>query len=517
MPDRELIISPDWFRAVIFDLDGVVTRTADVHAAAWKRLFDAYLGGRLARPGEDSSPFDIERDYRCYVDGRPRYEGVIHFLSARHLDLPMGEPDDPPGRDTVCGLGNRKDRIFRELVEKQGVEVYGCAVALIRKLRRVGIRTAVVSASKNCRLILDRAGLSDLFDARVDGIEAERLGLSGKPEPDTFLEAARRLRAQPERAVVLEDAIAGVEAASRGHFGLVIGVDRDGQRSALSAQGAALVLADLCGIDVEESVEIKPRLLTDLTWVSSRLAGRRPALFLDYDGTLTPIVERPEDALLSPDTRRTLRDAARVMPVALVSGRDLADVRKLVGIPEIIYAGSHGLDIEGPGLRLELPQGVDAPGDLEKSAEDLAKLLAPIPGARLERKRFAVAVHYRQVADEDLGRVESVVDLVQARFSGLRKTGGKKVFELRPDIDWDKGRAIRWLLSRLGLDSPDVLPIYIGDDLTDEDAFEALRGRGTAILVSEQPQPSAASYRLNDTDQVAALLRHLVETEAGDG
>jgi trehalose 6-phosphate phosphatase len=154
---------------------------------------------------------------------------------------------------------------------------------------------------------------------------------------------------------------------------------------------------------------------------------------------------------------------------------------------------------------------------LDEAEAELVKLLRPVRKARLERKRFAIAVHYRQVAEEDAERVDSAVDVVQARFSHLRKTGGKRVFELRPDIEWDKGRAICWLLSQLGLGIPDVLPIYIGDDLTDEDAFRALRGRGIGILVSEHPQRSAAAYRLNDTDEVAALLRHLIDSEAGDG
>lgn len=515
MLDPELTLSRERLDAVIFDLDGVVTRTADVHAAAWKGLFDTFLSERQAQPSEDLSPFDRDRDYRRYVDGRPRYQGVKHFLAARHIELPMGKPDDPPGQETVCGLGNLKNRLFRAILEEKGVEVYGCAVALVRRLRRAGFRTAVVSASKNCALILERAGLNDLFDARVDGIEAERLDLDGKPDPDTFLEAAHRLGVEPGRTAVLEDAIAGVTAGSRGHFGLVIGVDRDGQTQALSEAGADRVFRDLCQIEVEgvAAEEPSPPLLANPTRVSSRLEDKRPALFLDYDGTLTPIVERPEDARLSEDMRRTLRDAARTMPVAVISGRDLEDVRTLVGIPEIVYAGSHGFDIRGPDLRLELPEGVDALDDLDRAAEALAERLDAIPGARLERKRFAIAVHFRQVMERDVERVEAAVEAVHGRFEQLRRTGGKKVFELRPDIDWDKGRAVRWLLAELGLDSPDVLPIYIGDDLTDEDAFEALRGRGVGILVAERPQLSAADYRLNDTDQVAALLRHLVDTE----
>ncbi len=520
MTDPDLTISPDRLDAVIFDLDGVVTRTAEVHAAAWKRLFDSYLSERTAGEGEDTSPFDVERDYRRYVDGRPRYQGVRHFLSSRRIELPMGEPEDSPESETICGLGNRKNRVFREFIREQGVEVYGCAVALIHQLRAAGIKTAVVSASKNCGLILEEAGIGDLFDAQVDGIEAERLDLDGKPDPDTFLEAARRLGVEPERAAVIEDAIAGVTAARRGRFALVIGVDRGGQREALSEHGADLVFEDLCRIAVEggdTDTGHSPELLTDWSRISNRLEDRRPALFLDFDGTLTPIAERPENARLSDEMLRTLSAAAQVMPVAVVSGRDLADVRRLVRLPEIIYVGSHGCDIQGPNLRLELPEGVDALDDLDRAAEDLAERIAPIPGARLERKRFAIAVHYRQAAEGDAGRVELAVDQVQGRYPRLRKTGGKKVFELCPDIDWDKGRAVRWLLSKLGLDGPDVLPIYIGDDVTDEDAFSALRGRGIGILVGEQPQPSAADYRLRDTAQVEALLRHLVETETGDG
>jgi trehalose-phosphatase len=201
------------------------------------------------------------------------------------------------------------------------------------------------------------------------------------------------------------------------------------------------------------------------------------------------------------------------MPVVIVSGRDQADVRNLVGIPEIVYAGSHGLEIQGPDLCLELPEGVDALEDLDKAAEKLDELLQTIPGARLERKRFALVVHYSDQDGGSVGRVESAVRLVQARFPRLQKTGGKEVFELLPDIDWDKGRVVSWLLSELGLDNSDVLPIYIGDDVTDEGAFRALRVSGLGILVADRPQPSAATYRVSDTDQVTALLRYIVETE----
>ncbi len=240
------------FDAVIFDLDGVITRTAKTHAATWKTVFDAFLHERAARLGEPFRAFDLDTDYRRYVDGKPRYDGVQSFLAARGIELPYGHPDDPPERDTVCGLGNRKNTAFLQRVRDEGVEVYDSTVALIQDLRTNGFKTAVVSSSKSTGEILDAVRLRELFDAQVDGIDLQRLGLKGKPSPDPFLEAASRLRVVPKRAVVVEDAIAGVEAGRRGGFGCVIGVDRAGDQAALERAGATMVVADLAEVDVVE-------------------------------------------------------------------------------------------------------------------------------------------------------------------------------------------------------------------------------------------------------------------------
>lgn len=518
MADAQPVFSRERLDAVLFDLDGVLTRTAEIHAEAWKRLFDDYLSERPAAAGEDHSRFDDDRDYRRYVDGRPRLKGVKHFLLARGIDLPKGEPDDPPEHETLHGLGNRKNALFRELIEQRGVAVYACAVDLVRRLRRSGFRTAVVTASKNCELILQQAGLDGLFDEQLDGVEAEALELAGKPDPDTFVEAAHQLGCEPKRAAVLEDATAGVMAASRGHFGLVIGIDRDGQRESLLSKGADRVFDDLCQIGIESDHRETPPLLEEMALISDRLSDKQPALFLDYDGTLTPIVERPADARLSHGMRRALRDAAEQMPLAVISGRDLDDVSALVGIDSLIYAGSHGFDIRGPDLRpdlrMELAEGIDALDALQQAADRLDARLADVAGVRIERKRFAVAIHVRQVADEDLPQVREAVEQTRRSLEGLRQTGGKRLFELRPDVDWDKGRALRWLLAELGLEGPDVLPLYLGDDDTDEDAFRALRRLGgISILVSEAPRPSAADYRLRGPDDVEALLTSLTENE----
>ncbi|NNG47833.1 MAG: beta-phosphoglucomutase family hydrolase [Deltaproteobacteria bacterium] len=238
-------ISPDRFDAVLFDLDGVLTATAKVHAACWKRLFDDFLEERAKAIGEPLKPFDIDEDYKRYVDGKLRYEGVRSFLESRGIDLPEGTPDESPSNETVCGLGNRKDAMVHEVLEAEGVDVYEGSVRLVEHVRSRGIRTAVVSASKNCKVVLEAARISHLFDQVVDGEVAEQLRLPGKPQPDTFLTAAERIGVVPKRAVVVEDAISGVQAGRAGGFGLVIGVDRKGDPESLRQSGADIVVKDL--------------------------------------------------------------------------------------------------------------------------------------------------------------------------------------------------------------------------------------------------------------------------------
>jgi beta-phosphoglucomutase family hydrolase len=232
-------------KAVIFDLDGVVTRTTELHADAWKRLFDEYLANRAARTGGPFRPFDLGSDYRRFVDGKPRYDGVANFLGSRGIELPLGSPADPPGRETVCGLGNQKDRYFRAALAAKGGDPYPTTLELIIALRRRGVRTAIVSSSRNCEAVLEAVGIQELFDAKVDGVDAARLDLPGKPDPAVFLEAARRLGVDPAHAAVVEDAIPGVEAGRRGRFALVVGVDRVHQPEVLTAAGADVVVSDL--------------------------------------------------------------------------------------------------------------------------------------------------------------------------------------------------------------------------------------------------------------------------------
>ena len=238
-------LSPRDYDAVLFDLDGVLTQTATVHAAAWKRLFDDFLREHAARSGEAFVPFDIEADYLQYVDGKPRYDGVAAFLASRGISLPLGDPEDGPDEQSVYGLGNRKDGYFNEHLRQHGVAPYLPAIELVRSLRKEDIRIAVVSSSNNCAAVLESVGITHLFDVRVDGTHLTRLGLKGKPAPDAFNEAARRLRVEPSRSVVVEDAISGVAAGRAGGFGLVVGVDRLAQSQALREAGAHVVVTSL--------------------------------------------------------------------------------------------------------------------------------------------------------------------------------------------------------------------------------------------------------------------------------
>ncbi|MHA1565756.1 MAG: trehalose-phosphatase [Alphaproteobacteria bacterium] len=510
-------LSMEDYDAMLFDLDGVVTDTASLHALAWKILFDEYLARRAAPDGKSWAPFDADRDYKTYVDGKPRYEGVDSFLRSRDIGCPYGTPDDDGDAETVCGLGNRKNALFNELLHRDGARPIPSSVRFIKAVRSLGLKTAVVSSSRNCGAILEAAGLVALFDAKVDGVYAAEFKLKGKPNPDTFLEAARLLGVDPSRAVVFEDAIAGVQAGRNGKFGLVVGVDRGGHGDELRENGADVVVTKLTDINVGNAQPVE-RLIDELPCAMHHMAelvdaagDRRLAFFFDYDGTLTPIVARPDMALLSDAMRATLKALARRHFVAVISGRDLQDVQGLVGIENIFYAGSHGFRISGPGQWQKVSEhGTEFLPILDRAEQALRERTEEISGAIVERKHLSVAVHYRLVEEDGVAKLAAIVDDVLRAHPELRQSAGKKVFDLQPDIDWNKGKAILWMLEALNLDRHDVLPIYIGDDVTDEDAFRALRNRGLGIVVKGAHRTTGAQYALDDPDQVCQFLAALI-------
>ena len=238
-------INRDQYDAVLFDLDGVVTDTASIHATCWKQMFDQYLRNRARNRGEAFRPFELATDYRLYVDGKPRFDGVRDFLASRGIHLPEGNPEDPTYVETVCGLGNRKNDLVNLVIADVGVDPYDGTVRFIHQLRRNGFKIAVVTSSQNCTAVLKAAKLDDLFEVQVDGNTIHAQRLAGKPAPDTFLMAAKLLGCEPERTVVIEDAISGVQAGASGRFGLVIGIARKGNAEELKHHGAHLIVDDL--------------------------------------------------------------------------------------------------------------------------------------------------------------------------------------------------------------------------------------------------------------------------------
>ncbi|MFP4065112.1 MAG: trehalose-phosphatase [Bacteroidales bacterium] len=508
-------MASEYIDALIFDLDGVITQTRSTHEKAWEELFNEFL---KSRDGQDPVK---PGDYSRYIDGKPRYEGVKSFLASRDISLPFGGPDDPPGDETVCALGNKKNEIFNKVVKEEGVETYPHVVEKIRQWRREGFKTAIVSSSKNCKMIIEQAGIDQLFDVRVDGKVSEERGLRGKPDPDIFVEATLELGACPTRSVVFEDAISGVQAGASGFFGLVVGVARFDNKQDLLDHGADIAIADFKDFSLTKNESIlsyfkasRPMIFAEDARFFDEVAGKTPAFFLDYDGTLTPIVQRPEDAVISDEMRETLKRLAARYTVAVVTGRDLDDVKNFIQLDNIIYSGSHGFVISGPdGLYKEHEKGEQVVKLLDKVEESLHALFdGKAEGVQIDRKRYAIAVHYRNAPEKDVPYVFEVVDKMLDHFDGLKTGEGKMVVELKPDIDWHKGKAVLWILEALGLDkNEDVLPVFIGDDVTDEDAFRALQGKGTGILVENRGQDTAANYSLKDVYQVRRFFETFLD------
>ncbi len=529
------------FKSVIFDLDGVITKTALVHAAAWKETFDEYLKLREERDGEPFKEFTHQNDYLPYVDGKPRYEGVDSFLRSRGIELDYGDPSDSSEKETVCGIGNRKNEKFREVLKKQGVEVYPSTIELIKKLTEDGVRIGAASSSKNCKYVLEAAGIEDLFESRVDGVVSAELGLKGKPEGDIFVKAAFDVGTIPAESIVVEDATSGVAAGRNGGFGLVLGIARENNQRELLKNGADIVVTDLSEITIdliEQWFHRRPRPLME-SWQQKAqrlefLEGKeektkavindfylrnskkvffgekKPVFFLDYDGTLTPIVSRPELAKVSKEMQDTVKKLSQKYQTVIVSGRMREDVEDLLGIEGLIYAGSHGFDIKGPNTSMVEPQAEKTIPLISQITEILKKELEPLENVLIEEKKFSVAVHYRLAEDSVVPKIEELVNKLVKEHDSLRILEGKKVFEILPAIDWNKGKALIWIMRALNIGWEDSSVIYIGDDTTDEFAFRVLGSRGTGILVSEEEKNSWADFYLSSPKEVRELFEKVI-------
>lgn len=356
-----------------------------------------------------------------------------------------------------------------------------------------------------------------LHDGDIETASEEGFVGSGELDATGMQEAARGLGARPERSVVIATEPDGITAARDGGFSLVIGVGPAERAGDLLERGADAVIDDLAGIDVrtgDRRMSELPNAVESYRAVADIIDAHRLAVFLDYDGTLSPIVPDPDSAGLVDGAAQTLARLAERCPVAILSGRDLADVRDRVAVPGLWYAGSHGFESVAPdGSYRQNEAAAAAVPVLDRAAGELRDMLAPVNGSRVEHKRFAVAVHYRDVAAEDIGEVVASAHRV-ARRENLRVTNGRKIVELRPDVDWNKGTTLTWIRGQITTNTGAVLPVFIGDDLTDEDAFDAVKADGIGILVrhtEDGDRRSAAQFTLENPHQVREFLDRVAD------
>lgn len=506
-------------KAAILDLDGVITQTAALHAKAWKKMFDAYNEQRKKNGKEPYKEFSIENDYPEYVDGMPRYDGVENFLKSRDVDLPRGNSEDDPDKETICGLGNRKNDLYLKMVDNEGVEVLKKNVNKIREWKKNGMKTAIISSSRNCRKILKVAGLQGLFDVRVDGVVSEERNLKGKPEPDIFLSAAGELGFSPQESLIVEDSLAGMKAGKKGNFEVIIGIAEGEKVKKMKEKGATHVVKNLedLSLDVEprtrsaseipDAMDNFNKITADWNKNSDRQTG--PCIFLDYDGTLTPIVEEYNKAYLSDDMRNVIRELSELRITAVVSGRGMEDVKERVNLNNIYYAGSHGFEMSGPGnFSHEIEAALKLIPVLDKTEKKLKDNLKDIEGVKFERKKFALAVHYRQVSSGSEESVKKQVNKILGDVDELTQGRGKKVIEVKPNLYWNKGKAINHLMKQLDIGQNSSM-LYIGDDITDEDAFMQIRN-GSGILVGDHHEKSYADYHLKNVEEVKNFLKAII-------
>jgi trehalose 6-phosphate phosphatase len=513
IPDRDNNLKYMKPEAVILDLDSIITNMATLRIKSWEKTFRRYIKENNSK----STPFS-KRDYNMYFEGRPEFNSLLNFLGSRGILLPEGTDKDPVNANTIWSLYKLKRQIFTEILEKDNMELSANVGNALRDWRSAGLKCGVVSSGWDCRTVLEKTDFSDQFDILIDDFIMKERGLGDKLFMNYLLEVAKELESSPERCVVIVDSLKGVQAGTVGNFSLVAGVDHKNMRKVLIENGADIVVDDIKHIDLNNKelkmffIEFAPSLFTNLEDFFSLFRNKRPALFLDYDGTLTPIVKNPSEAVLSEDMRSVLTNCSKMLPVAIISGRDLDDLKQLVRISNIIYGGSHGFRITGPGgLYMEHPDSDKILPGLNGIEDKLHKLFDnKIAGIKIERKRYAIAVHYRNVAEEDVPFIIREVENTIDQSSGFRKGEGKKVIEVRPDVDWHKGRAIGWLLERREFNAgEEVIPIYIGDDLTDEDVFENLPESGIGILAGFHGGKTSARYSLKNVYQVRLFIEML--------
>lgn len=504
--------------AALCDLDGVITNTANIHAQAWQETFDHFFWQLQHKTHRYYPAFDIVNDYRQFLDGKPRLAGIKDYLQAKNIQLPLGQETDEDG-DTLYSLANQKSQRFLQLLEQQGVEAYPENLHKLQEWKQQGMKLAVVSASKNCQQILKATNLDTFFEVCVDGLVAEQQQLRGKPYPDTFLYATKELNIPPHEAMVVEDALAGITAAKTGGFGLAVGLVCAKNYTVMQDADADVLINDLGELTWDKHAVCYPMEYRNLAnayhhidKLSEILSSCQLAIFLDYDGTLAPIVDHPEDAVISDGMREALAQLSQQAKVSIISGRDNDTIRQFVQLPNIRYIGDHGLDIDQPdGVQITSTNTNYFIPLLQNISKQLSQALGSIAGVQIEPKKYDVAVHYRNAKKENESKIIKTTKQIVQQYADLKIMPGKKVLDICPNIEWDKGKALQWILWQLHLEQPIICPLYVGDDLTDEDAFRALPAQGIGILVGDHGEKTYADLWLEDVMEVEKFLYALIK------
>lgn len=485
------------YQAIIFDMDGVLTDTRRLHFASWKKTFDDFF-----KETDLKYRFD-ESDYNKFVDGKVRSSGIQDYFQSIGIQLTARQIDK---------LSLTKNTFFQSFINSGSLYSFQEVKKTLISLRDKGIKLGVVSSSENCRLILSTLHLESFFDAILDGSDGKKLKLHGKPDIDYYQVILRTLGVDSHFSALIEDSIAGIQAGKRSSM-TVFGMCRENQNlpETLLKAGADYVIKDLGQID-----EI-PHAIEKWDDLVMKIDGKEPALFLDFDGTISNIVSRPEEATLIPGIKDVLLACSKSLKLAVISGRDRTDVKGRVGIDDIFYAGSHGFDMSGPGcFHYSYDQAEQFLSSLEKFNLTIGSLLFGIQGLILERKKFCTSIHYRLVKEEDVIFLKTRIREIILGYPMLKIRDGKKVLEVLPQVDWGKDKAISKLVEVLNLDLTNYIPVFIGDDTTDEEAFYGLKDNCLCLRVCDvENAKTHAHYHLKNPQEVIMFLSLIKDKYAG--
>ena len=497
------------YNGAIFELDGVLINTTEIHAKAWKQMFDIYNQRRKEKGQEPFEEFREVEDTPFHMKDKHHYDGVESFLKSKGIEIPYGTPADDEESETICGLGNLKNEYYRSFLKEADVSIIPENVKKAREWKYRGLKIGVVTSVKSSKAVKEIPGLEDLFDVCIDSEEQP-----GRDVSQMMLNAARKMEIDPQKIVVIDESLSGIEAARKCGFNLVIGINDGDNKDNLLENGADIVLPSLEEFDLfsEEDYRKKylPSAIDNMDKIIADIRNNKTLICLDYDGTLTPIISDYKNALLSEEMHATLKSASEDVPVAVVSGRDISFIKEKVNLDNVFYAGSHGYQIEGPdGFEYKLKESSEILPHLNDAERDLKKRTKLIKGVEIERKEYAIAIHYRHVHKDDIEYLENVVSDILQEYPRLKRGGGKKIIELKPNIDWHKGKAMNVLREAI-TPGEDSMVIYVGDDETDEDAFKAIK-KGYGIYVGHPGQETAASYYFRDVEEVGVFLGRLTQ------